>query len=366
MLLVACWPWAFAASFAADLTDPFTTTPFSELPSLRRWCERWHHLHWDSVDDRLETRRTFDLQCNDGVSNQTGRPCCSNCPSCSFSACPNGCSNDNPIVGADGLEAHFVISHQEHAGELRHGEVDFVLAEHFTSGGHHPTIFPVTHPACHTGVQGTLFRNIADGRYVIGLLAGGDEENFPGYNECVAGSGPGIEFSDPATWDTLTVGQRYRMVVDVGTVRNLGGGSFDGLLARMVLYDQAGQELQSKLIRSATIPVWYDSEAQRFGFGGGFDPTISYAFDNFEGDAQDKPGCGDLNASNTISTADVVLLFRAVLENPDPSPLCGGAGALACGDIVSNGSINTNDVVILFSAVLGNAVAPLCAPPPSP
>src|SRR5690606_36595492 len=64
--------------------------------------------------------------------------------------------------------------------------------------------------------------------------------------------------------------------------------------------------------------------------------------------------CGDLNGNGSRATADVVLLFRAVLENPDPSPLCGGAGALDCGDINADGGISTADVVILFSSVLGN------------
>ena len=43
--------------------------------------------------------------------------------------------------------------------------------------------------------------------------------------------------------------------------------------------------------------------------------------------------CGDLNNSGSRNVSDVVLLFRAVLENPDPTPLCGGAGALDCGDL---------------------------------
>jgi len=64
--------------------------------------------------------------------------------------------------------------------------------------------------------------------------------------------------------------------------------------------------------------------------------------------------CGDLNGNGSRSTADVVLLFRAVLENPDPSPLCGGAGVNDCGDVNDSGSISTADVVILFSSVLGN------------
>ncbi len=64
--------------------------------------------------------------------------------------------------------------------------------------------------------------------------------------------------------------------------------------------------------------------------------------------------CGDLNNSGSRNVADVVLLFRAVLENPDPAPLCGGAGALDCGDMNDDGAITVNDVVILFSSVLGN------------
>lgn len=74
--------------------------------------------------------------------------------------------------------------------------------------------------------------------------------------------------------------------------------------------------------------------------------------------------CGDLNANGSRNVADVVLLFRAVLENPDPSPLCGGAGALDCGDTNADTNISVNDVVILFSSVLGNeTLYPLCTGP---
>lgn len=69
--------------------------------------------------------------------------------------------------------------------------------------------------------------------------------------------------------------------------------------------------------------------------------------------------CGDLTGNDQIDTADVVLLFRAVLENPDPAPLCKGAGALACGDVVPlnapDGQITTGDTVGLFQTVLNDA-----------
>jgi hypothetical protein len=67
--------------------------------------------------------------------------------------------------------------------------------------------------------------------------------------------------------------------------------------------------------------------------------------------------CGDLNASGTVTSADTVLLFRAVLENPDPAPLCGGAGALNCGDVAPvnnpNGVISTADVTVHQQSDLG-------------
>jgi hypothetical protein len=57
-------------------------------------------------------------------------------------------------------------------------------------------------------------------------------------------------------------------------------------------------------------------------------------------------------------------LLRAVLENPDPTPLCGGAGVNDCGDIVDDNAISVNDVVVLFSSVLGNeTLFALCAGP---
>jgi hypothetical protein len=73
------------------------------------------------------------------------------------------------------------------------------------------------------------------------------------------------------------------------------------------------------------------------------------------GSAHAAAACGDLNNSGGApNVADVVLLFRAALENPDPSPLCGGSPASQCGDMNDDGAINVQDVVILFNSVLGN------------
>ena len=71
--------------------------------------------------------------------------------------------------------------------------------------------------------------------------------------------------------------------------------------------------------------------------------------------------CGDLTDSAGVNVGDVVLLFRAVLEEPDPTPLCGGLGASDCGDVNADGGISIADVVILFNSVLGNeTLYPLC------
>src|SRR5215470_6765412 len=77
--------------------------------------------------------------------------------------------------------------------------------------------------------------------------------------------------------------------------------------------------------------------------------------------------CGDLNNDGHRSVADVVLLFRAVLENPDPPNLCGTGTALDCGDINGDRAISISDVVLLFSDVLGvETLFPICTTPPPP
>ena len=46
--------------------DDFTTTPYNpELSSLQRWCERWHHVHWNSWLKALVIPRAGDLQTSD-------------------------------------------------------------------------------------------------------------------------------------------------------------------------------------------------------------------------------------------------------------------------------------------------------------
>ena len=54
--------------------------------------------------------------------------------------------------------------------------------------------------------------------------------------------------------------------------------------------------------------------------------------------------CGDMNKDGTISVADVVILFNAVLGNETLFPLCTGPGnVIACNSTVS-GNINNNEI----------------------
>jgi len=71
--------------------------------------------------------------------------------------------------------------------------------------------------------------------------------------------------------------------------------------------------------------------------------------------------CGDRNGNGSLTIADCVQLFDVIAGPPDPSPLCGGAGALQCGDLNADGTIGIADGVICLNAVAGNeTLFPLC------
>lgn len=76
--------------------------------------------------------------------------------------------------------------------------------------------------------------------------------------------------------------------------------------------------------------------------------------------------CGDLNNSGSITAADCNIIFDVAAGPPDPSGLCGGAGALACGDLNNDGRVNSADGVICNNFVLGNQpLLPLCTGQPA-
>ena len=75
--------------------------------------------------------------------------------------------------------------------------------------------------------------------------------------------------------------------------------------------------------------------------------------------------CGDLNNSNggtPRTVADATILLQVVSgTHPNPASLCGGLGALQCGDLNASGSLTVADVVILLNAIAGNpTLFPLC------
>jgi hypothetical protein len=75
--------------------------------------------------------------------------------------------------------------------------------------------------------------------------------------------------------------------------------------------------------------------------------------------------CGDLNNSDggtPRTVADATILLQVVSgTHPNPASLCGGLGALQCGDLNASGSLTVADVVILLNAIAGNpTLFPLC------
>lgn len=83
---------------AETLTDNFTTNPFTSSP--RRWCERWHHIHWSS--QRMSGSNSLGA----------GGPPCTDAETCCPSPDSNGCCAVCPTNGCvnAGLAGHSMIT----------------------------------------------------------------------------------------------------------------------------------------------------------------------------------------------------------------------------------------------------------------
>jgi hypothetical protein len=129
-------------AIAGTLADDFSTNPFG---GTGIWCERWHDATYDSILDLLLLR---------GSSTCSGAPCCTACS-------PSYCSS------APGTVALVISKASQEAltsGRDRTASTKWALTTDLTSG-EHTAIWPVVHPYCHAGVQGTVFRDIPASAY---------------------------------------------------------------------------------------------------------------------------------------------------------------------------------------------------------
>ncbi len=250
-----------AGSFAATFSDTFATNPFS----APRWCERMHHVHWDSV--------------NQLVTGANGASCAGGGSCCTCSAPPNNCS-------AYDTNAHQIITTNLYNGNTRSAATTFAVQRQWQAGGplfEHVAVFSEAHPRCHAGFQAYVGVDTANGpgKYLLSVQRTDDGNDGQGASLCGhlgTTNGPYVT-NIPLTTTTLP---RYKLTITTSV-------SGSNVVTGAQLVDTvSGSTLASISGWSQPKPLWYNATAaRRFSIGGVLDPAIgpssTIPHDNFTG-----------------------------------------------------------------------------------
>ncbi len=236
---------------AVTFTDDFATSPF---PS--RWCERWHHVHWGGIANKVM------------LSFTSTTPCDSNgcCP-----VCTDGCSTPNANVSG-------LITKNNYTGMVRSASIDFRFPVSLASAGPgaHVAVFPVFHPNCHTGYEGVVAPD-GSGGYKLNITRAADSTR----DECDEHMG---FFTTGVNIPNITLGTtpRYRLILDLVPA----GGNPAMLNAFALVWDTTTSQTLATTSDQHDLPsAWYNTFAKRFAIGGvqSFSITNAIRLDNFSG-----------------------------------------------------------------------------------
>jgi hypothetical protein len=240
-------------SSAASFFDDFSTNPF--VSGGARWCERWHHMHWDSIN--------LLMSGVDGTSC-AGFSCCS---CCGVTGC--NCSQTN-------IGGFFLITMTNYSGATRSAKTEFAIQTPLTSSlNEHVALYSVTHPNCHAGAQAFVFRE-PEGDYALNIAHIDEGDGI--HSECgQLGTKFGTEVRN-LTLATSTL-PRYKLTLTTG----LSGSNISSTATLVDL--PTGTTLATTSFFSLK-PTWYNNQAKRFGMGGIRTNVSVIPNDNFLGTYQ--------------------------------------------------------------------------------
>ena len=245
-----------ASASAVTLNDTFSTNPYG---TPKRWCERYHHVHWDAIN--LLFSGINGTTCPTPVDT-TG--CCSTCPTA-------GCVS---VLAAGG---HFAITPINYTGLTRSAEYKFAFQAPLT-GGEHPNLYIVSHPNCHLGFQAVIFRDVGNSYYLRMIRTADPDGVHPecdGYAQELSNQ---VFFSNPA----LTTLPRFKLRFSTQPHATLPGSLIVGNAS---LTDTVTGVVYTAPTKNFGRPAWYNNQARRFGLGGVLANGSVYPFDNFIGTA---------------------------------------------------------------------------------
>jgi hypothetical protein len=252
-----------ARAALSTLEDDFATSPFD--PRHPRWCERYHHGHWEEGVVRLFP--SGPSECEVGPV-RAYRSCeekgCSACDAAGGSPCAKaGDPRGNAVIQT--------VSDQ--LGTERVATAIFTIERALPVGGSHLGLYVAFHPHCHGTVQSIL---VPDGPGVYHLNVAMFNEYIGGdraaYRSCLRD--PVASISPPlAESIELAEGRRYRWTLRASLE------SAARIVTSSELWDDTGTSLAHAgyVLTGPGLGAWFGAAggASRFAFGAQFSRTPS-------------------------------------------------------------------------------------------
>jgi len=269
-------------SWGLLFTDDFSTNPFGTTspPEARRWCERFHHVHWDGPPSGGTFGRLLaaDGTCCTGAVN-----CSGGCDdfvtvggSCGQPIGQTSVTCNAPMSDSEATNCrHLLISDIDYPGDERDATVAFSLPTEFGEGClagcagcqlESVRVAAAAHPHCEATIEARVIKESTGYRLQIASITNA----MTGFPECSALSEVESSASTvPLSLGTLTTGgSRYELSISVTRHETL---SSTKLKAIAELYDRELGVVVSDLVApTLTRPAWYNDEGQRFAIGGVF------------------------------------------------------------------------------------------------
>lgn len=309
-LFVLCGLLGQPAHAQTIVLDDFATNPFDDSIEPRRWCERFHHVHWIDDDQSVlyQSMIGMDGTCCEGI-DQCGpcSPIAGVAGSCGTETCGGGVPVDADLSDWPNCR-HLLVTTADHSGAFRAARVEFGVPEQLSLAcdaacpgcpGEHIKVVAAAHPSCEASLEARVITR-SDDPTKQALQIRSVTTPRAGFPEC--GSTPVEQLSTidaNATFELVpSATPNYEITINVYP---------HPAMPAVMLYAEASLKELSTSTTVATVamtdlarPAWYNVQAKRFAIGGLYPPKAlgPAVYDNFEGGAFSPTDPSDPNAPN--------------------------------------------------------------------
>lgn len=274
--------------------DDFSTNPFDETTGTRRWCERFHHVHWidDEQSPQYQSLIGMDGSCCLGI-DQCGPclPIAGVAGSCGTEAC-EGTSPVDPDLSDWPNCRHLLVSAADYGGETRAVRVAFGVPVQLSNNcdaacpgcpGEHLKVAAAAHPSCEASIEALVVTRSDDPTKQT-LRIRSVTTPRAGFPECGTTPSEVLSTIEPSTTFELipSSSPNYELAVAVYPHPTMPTTK---LAAEAAVFEVAtGQAVATAQLAEFPRPAWYNAQGQRFAIGGLYPPKSqgSVVYDNFQ------------------------------------------------------------------------------------